>query len=98
MSFPIGVIGSTALWLTYGWLLSAIVASYLSNRKGYGEKPGLASGLLLTVIGVLVWLVWPPKPDSRWKLQGPFGGRGRKTLAQARAEQHERQDHSADPS
>ncbi len=98
MSFPIGVIGSTALWLTYGWLLSAIVASYLSNRKGYGEKPGLASGLLLTVIGVLVWLVWPPKPDSRWKLQGPFGGRGRKTLAQARAEQHERQDRSADPS
>jgi len=98
MSFPIGVIGSTALWLTYGWLLSAIVASYLSNRKGYGEKPGLASGLLLTVIGVLVWLVWPPKPDSRWKLQGPFGGRGRKTLAQARAEQHERQDRSADSS
>ncbi len=91
MTFPIAVIGSTALWLTYGWLLSAIVASYLSNRKGYGEKLGLASGLLLTVIGVLVWLVWPAKPDSRWKLQGPFGGRGGKTLAQARAEQHERE-------
>ncbi len=91
MNFPIAVIGSTALWLTYGWLLSAIVASYLSNRKGYGEKVGLASGLLLTVIGVVVWLVWPPKPDSRWKLQGPFGSRGGKTLAQARAEQHERE-------
>jgi hypothetical protein len=81
------VIGATALWLTYGWLLSAIVASYLSKRKGYGEKPGLASGLLLTVIGVLVWLVVPAKPDSRWKLHGAFG-RGDKTLAQARAEQH----------
>ena len=85
------VIGATALWLTYGWLLSAIIASYLSDRKGYGEKAGLASGLLLTVIGVLLWLVWPAKDDSRWKLQGPFG-RGEKTLAQARAEQHSADD------
>jgi len=88
------VIGATALWLTYGWLLSAIVASYLSKRKGYGEKPGLASGLLLTVIGVLVWLVVPAKPDSRWKLHGVFG-RGDKTLAQARAEQHAAGDERA---
>ena len=87
----LGVIGSTALWLTYGWLLSAIVASYLSDRKGYGEKAGLASGLLLTVAGVLLWLVWPAKADSRWKLHGPFG-RGDKTLAQARAEQHSADD------
>jgi hypothetical protein len=79
------VIGSTALWLTYAWLASAIVASYLSNRKGYGEKPGLACGLLLNAVGVLLWLLWPAKPDSRWKLQGPIG-RGGKTVAQARAE------------
>jgi len=85
------VIGATALWLTYAWLLSAIVASYLSNRKGYGEKAGLASGLLLNVVGVVLWLVWPAKEDSRWKLQGPFG-RGDKTLAQARAEQHSADD------
>jgi hypothetical protein len=67
------LLGSTALWLLYAWLLSAIVASYLSNRKGYGEKSGLATGLLLHVVGVVVWLVWPPKPDSRWKTVGPFG-------------------------
>jgi hypothetical protein len=79
------VIGSTALWLTYAWLASAIVASYLSNRKGYGEKPGLACGLLLNAIGVIVWLLWPAKADSRWKLQGPIG-RGGKTVAEARAE------------
>jgi len=83
----IAVIGSTALWLTYGWLASAIIASYLSDRKGYGERIGLASGLLLTAGGVLIWLIWPAKPDSRWKLQGPFGrGKTGKTVAQLRAE------------
>ena len=82
----VAVIGAKALWLTYAWLASAIVASYLSNRKGYGEKPGLASGLLLMVVGVVIWLVWPAKPESRWKLQGPFGRKG-KTVAEARAEQ-----------
>ena len=46
-----GLIGATALWLTFAWLLSAIVGSYLSDRKGYGERPGLASGLLLNVLG-----------------------------------------------
>ena len=68
------LLGATALWLTYAWLLSAIVASYLSNRKGYGEKLGLASGLLLFVIGPVIWLLWPARPDSKWKVLGPFGG------------------------
>jgi hypothetical protein len=83
----LAVIGAGALWLTYAWLASAIVASYLSSRKGYGEKLGLASGLLLSAGGVLVWLIWPAKADSRWKLQGPFGSGG-KTVAELRAEQH----------
>jgi hypothetical protein len=81
------VIGAGALWLTYAWLASAIVASYLSARKGYGEKLGLAFGLLLSVGGVVVWLIWPAKADSRWKLQGVFGSGG-KTVAELRAEQH----------
>jgi hypothetical protein len=67
------LLGAAALWLTYLWLLAAIVASYLSERKGYGEKLGLAFGLLLSVIGTLVWLVWPAKPESKWKQIGPFG-------------------------
>lgn len=93
-SFVIALLGAKALWLTYGWLASAIVASYLSARKGYGERWGLAAGLLLTVVGVLVWLVFPAKADSRWKLQGPlpFGHKGGKTVAQARAELHAREE------
>jgi hypothetical protein len=83
----LAVIGSGALWLMYLWLASAIVASYLSARKGYGEKLGLAFGMLLSVVGVLVWLIWPAKADSRWKLQGVFGSGG-KTVAELRAEQH----------
>jgi hypothetical protein len=79
-------LGAKALYLLYAWLASAIIAAWLSDRKGYGEKPGLASGLLLSVIGVLVWLLWPARRDSRWKLQGPFGRGGGKTVAEARAE------------
>jgi hypothetical protein len=79
------LIGVKALYLTYAWLLSAVAASWLSNRKGYGEKPGLAAGLLLNVVGVLLWLIWPARADSRWKVQGPLG-RGDKTVAEARAD------------
>src|SRR5688572_16519255 len=73
MDFVIAVIGDTALYLLFAWLLSAIVASYLSGRKGYGERIGLAFGLILAPIGVLVWLVWPARKDSDWKVLGPFG-------------------------
>jgi fucose permease len=82
----VALIGAKALYLTFAWLASAIVASYLSDRKGYGEKAGLASGLLLMVLGVVIWLVWPAKSDSRWKVQGPWG-RGDQTVAEARAEE-----------
>jgi hypothetical protein len=87
MKLELAVIGAKALWLAYVWLASAIVASYLSARKGYPEKLGLAFGLLLSLAGVIIWLLWPARADSRWKLQGPFGTGG-KTVAELRAEQH----------
>jgi hypothetical protein len=65
--------GVLALWLMYLWLASAIVASYLSSRKGYGEKLGLAFGLVFSFVGTLIWLFWPARPDSKWKLIGPVG-------------------------
>jgi hypothetical protein len=79
------LLGSKALWLLYAWLASAIAASYLSERKGYGSKVGLACGMLLSVVGAVIWLLVPARANSRWKLQGPFG-RGGKTVAEARAE------------
>jgi uncharacterized membrane protein YeaQ/YmgE (transglycosylase-associated protein family) len=72
----IGLIGASALWFLYLWLVSAIAAAYLSERKGYGEKPGLASGLILSIVGTLIWLVVPPRRDSKWKTIGPFGRGG----------------------
>jgi hypothetical protein len=86
MSFVIAVIGAKALYLLYAWLASGIVATYLSERKGYPSKLGLAAGLLLSVVGVLIMLVLPARRDSRWKLQGPFGRGGGQTVAEARAE------------
>ena len=73
----IGLIGAKALWLTYLWLASAILASAVSARKGYGEKPGLAAGLLLSVFGALIVLAWPAKPDSPWKREGVLPKRRR---------------------
>ena len=87
----IALLGAKALYLLYAWLASIIVTSYLSARKGYGEQIGLGFGLLLPVVCVLIWLVWPAKPDSRWKLQGPVGSGG-KTVAEARAEREARGD------
>jgi hypothetical protein len=81
----IAAMGAKALWLLYLWLVSAIVASYASERKGYGSKVGLAFGLLLSLIGAIIWLIVPARADSRWKLQGVFGSGG-KTVAEARAE------------
>ena len=86
MSLVIAAIGAKALYLLYAWLASAIIANYLSERTGYGSKLGLALGLLLSVIGVVVMLLIPARQDSRWKLQGPFGSGGGKTVAEARAE------------
>jgi hypothetical protein len=69
---PIANVGVLALYLLFIWLGSAIVGAYLSQRKGYGEKAGLASGLLLSVVGTLVWVAIPAKAGSDWKVVGPF--------------------------
>jgi hypothetical protein len=72
MTVILALIGAKALYLLVIWLASAIAASWLSGRKGYGERVGLASGLLLTFVGPLIWLIWPARADSRWKQEGPL--------------------------
>jgi hypothetical protein len=77
----LALLGVKALYLLYIWMASGIVASYLSARKGYGERVGLATGLVLSALGVLVWLLWPARPDSSWKTEGILrrGARARRS-------------------
>ncbi|HVW19029.1 MAG TPA: hypothetical protein VHB30_12360 [Solirubrobacteraceae bacterium] len=69
----LALLGWKALLLFVVWLAAAWTGGYLSERKGYGDKPGLASGLLLTAVGPLLWLLVPARAGSDWKLKGPFG-------------------------
>ena len=73
MELVIAALGIKALYFLLIWMASAIIASYLSGRKGFGERIGLASGLILAPIGVLIWLIVPAKTESDWKVVGPVG-------------------------
>ena len=66
----LAVIGVKALYLLFVWLLSAAIGSWITERKGYGEKVGLAFGLILSAIGLLIVLVLPGRPGSKWKTEG----------------------------
>ena len=72
-----GQIGSTGLYLLFAWLLSAAIGSWMTGRKGYGEKLGLTFGLLLTVLGLIIVLLLPGRPGSQWKVEGPLPRRRR---------------------
>jgi hypothetical protein len=72
-----GLLGAKGLYLLFVWLLSAAIAAWLSDRKGYGERVGLTFGLLLTVVGLLIVLVLPGRPGSAWKVEGPLPRRRR---------------------
>jgi len=65
--FVLAAVGAKAFYLLMIWLASAIAASELSKRKGYGEKWGLGTGLLLSFVAVIIWAVVPPKADSPWR-------------------------------
>jgi fucose permease len=52
-------IGAKALYFLFLWLISAASASWLSERKGYGERTGLTLGLLLSVAGLLIVVLLP---------------------------------------
>jgi hypothetical protein len=60
-------VGAKAFYLLMVWLASAIGASELSKRKGYGEKWGLGTGLLLSVVGLVIWIFIPARAESPWR-------------------------------
>jgi hypothetical protein len=76
----LAVIGPEALWLTFVWLASAIVASLFSSLKGYGEKTGLVTGTVLTLLGAFAWALWPPQEISRWKIHAGLNSTERAVL------------------
>ncbi len=43
------------------------------GAQGLRRPSGLATGLILTILGTIIWLVIPAKPESKWKTLGPFG-------------------------
>jgi hypothetical protein len=72
------LIGIKGLYLLFAWLLSAAIGGWMAERKGYGERVGLAFGLLLTVVGLLIVLILPGRPGSAWKIEGPLPKRARR--------------------
>lgn len=66
-------VGAKALYLLYAWLLSAVIAAELSRSKGYGEKAGLGTGLLLSVLAPFIWLVVPARDENaEWHTRKPW--------------------------
>jgi hypothetical protein len=65
--FVLAAVGAKAFYLLMIWLASAIIASELSKRKGYGEKWGLGTGLLLSFVGAIIWVFVPARENSPWR-------------------------------
>jgi hypothetical protein len=65
-----GAIGASALYFLFAWLISAAAAAWVSERKGYGERVGLTCGLVLSVVGLLIVLLLPGRPGSKWRVDG----------------------------
>jgi hypothetical protein len=72
-----GTIGAIALYLLFVWLVSAAGSAWLAERKGYGERLGLLFGLVLSAVGLVLVLLLPGRPGSKWRREGPLPRRRR---------------------
>ena len=73
MTTVVAAAGATYLYLCYAWLLSAIISGELARSKGYSEKAGLGTGLLLSVLGPIIWMAIPPKDETaEWHERKPW--------------------------
>jgi hypothetical protein len=72
----LALIGAKGLYLLFAWLISGALGAVIAERKGYGERVGLTFGLLLSVLGLLIVILLPARPGSRWKEDGILPRRG----------------------
>ena len=73
-----GAVGGKVLYLLFAWLISAAAGAGIAARKGYSERLGLTLGLLLSVLGLLVVLLLPGRPGSKWRVEGWWPRRRRR--------------------
>ena len=71
----LALIGAKALYLLFGWLLSAMLVSAIAQRKGLSEGLGAFLGLVLPGAGIVAVLLLPARADSRWRTEGRLPGR-----------------------
>ena len=72
-----GAVGPIVLYLLFVWLISAASSAWLAERKGYGERLGLLFGLVLSAVGLVLVLLLPVRPGSKWRREGPLPRRRR---------------------
>ncbi len=77
--FLLATIGAKALYFLFLWLVSAAAAGWVADRKGYGERVGLTFGLILSAVGLVIVLLLPGRPGSKWREEGWLPGRRRRT-------------------
>ena len=63
----LAVIGTKAIYFLYAWLIGCMLASTAANLKGYDERAGLATGMLLSILGGVIWMFLPARGASRWE-------------------------------
>ncbi|MEV4420912.1 RDD family protein [Patulibacter sp. NPDC049589] len=61
MTVVLALLGAKSLYILFVWLGSAALAGWLATYKGFPERYGLASGLVLLVLGPAAWLYVPFK-------------------------------------
>jgi MFS family permease len=88
--------GPKYLGFLLAWLIGAAVGGYLSERKGYGDRPGLVTGLCLSAAALVIWLLIPARDNSDWKLKGPWGSERKDQPGTAAAAEREAVDAEAD--
>ena len=78
----LALMGASALWLMYLWLASCIIAApTCPTARATASKPGLATGLCLSAIAIIVWLVVAGEAGVQVEDDRRRSGRGKRRAA-----------------